>query len=88
MSLDFSLPIILRSTVFDENNGDLQLEKAPKISPRTKHIAVKYHFLRDKIGKEKGIVIEKFNIIDQLAEIFTKGLQIQLFKPLHKRLMG
>jgi hypothetical protein len=44
MSLDFALPSILRSTVFDENNGALQLAKAPKISPRTKQIAVKYHF--------------------------------------------
>ena len=88
MSLDFALPSILRSTVFDESNGALQLAKAPNISPRTKHIAVKYHFFRDKIGKEKVIVNEKVDIVDQLAEIFTKGLQIQLFKPLHKRLMG
>ena len=57
MSLDFALPSILRSTVFEDNNGALQLAKAPNISPRTKHIVVKYHFFRDKIGEEKGIVI-------------------------------
>ena len=88
MSLEFSLPSILRSTVFEENNGALQLAKAPKISPRTKHIAVKYHFFKDKIGEEKGIVIEKVDSVDQLADLFTKGLQIQLFKPLRKRLVG
>ena len=68
--------------MFEDNNGALQLAKAPKILPRTKHIAVKYHFFRDKIGEEKGIVIEKVDSVDQLADLFTKVLQIQLFKPI------
>lgn len=72
LSLDIALPSILRSTVFEDNNGALQLSK---------------ELFQDKIGEEKGIVIEKVDSIDQLADLFTKVLQIQLFKPLQERLM-
>ena len=74
--------------MFEDNNGALQLKTAQKIQPRTKNIAVKYHFFWDGIGEEKSIAIEKFDSVDQLANLFTKGLQIQLFKPIQKRLMG
>ena len=59
MSLDFALQIILKSTVFGENNGAPQLEKTPNNSPRNKNIAFKYHIFQDKIGEEKVIGIEK-----------------------------
>ena len=48
--LNFSNPAILYSTVFEDNQGALQLATAPKITPRTKHIAAKYHLFKDKIG--------------------------------------
>ena len=56
MGLKYTQPTLLHSTVFEDNNGALQLAQSPKISPRTKHIAVKYHFFRDKIGEDKGII--------------------------------
>ena len=88
MKLDFVLPSIMHSTVFEDNNGALTLASSPKISPRTKHIAVKYHFFRDKIGVDKGIILEKIDTQNQVADIFTKGLPAQLFEPLPKKLVG
>ena len=88
MSLSFAKPAILHSTVFEDNNGALQLAQAPKTSPRTKHIAVKYHFFRDKIGQEKGVVLEKVDTKAHIADMFTKGLQGQLFVPLRNFPMG
>ena len=88
MKLDFAKPSIMRSKVFEDNNGALQLAQSPKISPRTKHIAVKYHFFREKIGEDKGVVIEKVESINQLADMFTKGLPAQIYEPLRKKLMG
>ena len=51
LKLDFVKPAMLHSTVFEDNNGALGLAKAPKLTPRTKHIAVKYHWFKDNIGK-------------------------------------
>ena len=36
-------------TVFEDNNGALELAKTPKLRPRRKHISLKYHHLRDKV---------------------------------------
>ena len=88
MGLSYIQPMILNSTIFEDNNGALQLAQVPKISPRTKHIAVKYHFFRDKIGEDKGILLKKVESVNQIADLFTKGLTSQLFEPLRKKLMG
>ena len=38
---------ITYSTVFEDNNGAIELANEPKYRPRTKHINVKYHHFRD-----------------------------------------
>ena len=35
---------ITKSTIFEDNNGALQLATVPKMTLRSKHIAIKYHF--------------------------------------------
>ncbi len=86
MKLESSEPIKIWSTVFEDNNGALSLAKSPKITPRTKHIAVKYHFFRSHIGNEHGILLEKIDTLEQIADIFTKGLPMVQFQALRKLL--
>ncbi len=64
-------PIKINSSVFEDNNGALTVALAPKMTPRTKHIAVKYHFFKDHIGEEKGVIIKKIDTDNQIADIFT-----------------
>jgi hypothetical protein len=79
---------MIQSKIFEDNNGTLGLAKSPKLTPRTKHIAVKYHWFKDQIGEEKGFIIEKVESRDQKADIFTKGLPSILFAHVRKLLMG
>ena len=79
---------ILHSTVFEDNNGELGLETSPKMTPRTKHIAIKYHWFRDHIGEDKGIILSKIESENQKAEMLTKGLCEVIFKKLRKFLLG
>jgi hypothetical protein len=88
LNLPFMKPAMVHSTIFEDNNGALGLAKAPKLTPRTKHIAVKYHWFKDQIGKEKGFVIEKVDTHDQKADIFTKGLPAATFEHVRKLVMG
>jgi Reverse transcriptase (RNA-dependent DNA polymerase) len=39
------------SKVFEDNNGALQLARAPRMTPRTKHYGIKYHFFRNHVEK-------------------------------------
>jgi hypothetical protein len=88
MNLDFCRPAILHSTVFEDNNGALSLATSPRINPRTKHIAVKYHHFREHVGEDKGLLIEKIDTAEQKADIFTKGLTKDLQVTIRKLLMG
>ena len=81
-------PSMPNSTVFEDNNGALGWAKAPKLSAQTKNIAAKYDWLKDQIGEEKGIIIEKVESRDQKADIFTKGLPSVIFEHVRKNLMG
>ena len=40
---------IPQSTVFEDNESCLRLANLGKMSPRTKHIGIPYHFFRSKI---------------------------------------
>jgi hypothetical protein len=88
LNLKFTKNTMLHSTVFEDNNGALSLATAPKITPRTKHIAVKYHHFREHIGDDKGIQIVKVDTTEQKADIFTKGLTADIYKKIRKLLMG
>jgi hypothetical protein len=85
-NLDFAKPCITHSTIFEDNNGALTLASSPRITPRTKHIAVKYHFFRSRVGK--GIELAKIDTKEQVADMFTKGLKQDTFCYLRKKLCG
>ena len=81
-------PTLLKSTVWEDNNGAISTAKSPKMTPRTKHIAVKYHCTRGQIGEEKGVVLEKIESKMQKADILTKGLPQEDFERIRFLLCG
>lgn len=92
LSTKMDLPVLkqslVRSTIFEDNMGCLSLVNVPKMSPRNKYLALKYHFFRDHIGEEKGIVARYIPTLQQRADIFTKGLPPTQFAVIRKLLMG
>ena len=78
---------IPKSTVFEDNNACLKFATMPKMSPRTKHIAIPYHFFRSKV-KELEIDVVPIDTKLQLADQFTKGLPEAKFKSDRRVLMG
>jgi hypothetical protein len=77
----------VKCKLFEDNNGALELARAPKYRPRTKHIAIKYHHFREHV--KKGLVsINAIDTKEQIADIFTKGLPTISFKYLRRHLMG
>ena len=79
---------LVRSTVFDDSTGCLSLVNVPKMSPRNKYLALKYHFFRSNIGEDKGIVAKYVNTKEQRADIFTKSMPAEGFRNIRKLLMG
>ena len=59
------------TTLFCDNQGAIALtSERSKQHQRTKHIDVRYHFVRE----QKDIIFEYVNTKDNLADIFTKSL--------------
>jgi hypothetical protein len=68
-----------------DNESAIRMANNPVEHSRTKHIAIRYHFLRDH--QQKGdIEIAYINTKDQLADIFTKPLDEQSFTKLMNEL--
>jgi len=88
LKLDIASPSLVRSTVFEDNQGCLSLVNVPKMSPRNKYLALKYHFFRSNIGEDKGIVARYICSEVQKADVFTKSLPSVDFKRIRKLLMG
>ena len=80
-------PTVKRKS-FEDNNGALELARAPKYRPRTKHIALKYHHFRNVV-KEGRVEILPIDTKQQIADIFTKSISdVVLFKYLRHKLLG
>ena len=75
------------SKVFEDNSACLKHAMMPKLSPRTKHIGIPYHFFRTEVVKG-NISVLPIDTNDQLADQFTKGLPHPKFVNLRKRLLG
>jgi hypothetical protein len=75
------------STIFEDNKGCVELVVAPKMRPRTKHIAIKYHHFRSHIANG-DIKIQWIDTKSQLADIFTKPLAEIAFTSLRTVLLG
>ena len=64
--------IAIKSTVFKDNNGAIVTANAVKTTPCTKHIAVKYHFFKSRIGEDSKIELVNIDTNLQKEDIFTK----------------
>jgi hypothetical protein len=87
VSVGTALHTIPQSTVFEDNNACLKFARMPKLTPRTKHIGVPYHWFRTQV-ENLEIHIERVDTSMQLGDQFTKGLTTDLFRVARKSLMG
>lgn len=59
--------------LFIDNEAALSLSKNPKFHTRTKHIDVKYHFIRDATAN-KHVNTQRVDTRNNVADILTKGM--------------
>lgn len=73
------------TTIFYDNNSTIKLSKNPILHGRSKHIDVKYHFLRE-LTRNGTLDLIYCRSEDQIADIFTKSLKWPMFQRLRKLL--
>lgn len=71
--------------IYCENRSAIALTKNPIQHGRTKHIDIRFHFIRS-LFTECSISLRYRNIEDQMADILTKSLPTQKFRYLRMML--
>jgi hypothetical protein len=71
--------------IYFDNTSAISISKNPVMHSKTKHIPIKYHFLREQVA-EKNIRVEYVGTKEQVADIFTKPLPQEAFEYLRQRL--
>ena len=74
-------------TVWEDNRSCIKVAESPKFTPRTKHIALKYHHFRQFV-LNKTVRINPIDTLEQNADIFTKPLADVKFAYLRKKVCG
>jgi len=72
-------------TIYCDNTSAISISKNPVTHSKTKHIPIKYHFLRDQV-LNKQIKLEYIGTKNQIADIFTKPLPTMQFENLRNQL--
>jgi hypothetical protein len=79
----------IKSTIWEDNAACLTLASSdpPRMTPRSKSIAVKYHWFREHLIP--GLIeIHAIGTLDQAADIFTKATSQATFERLRFMLLG
>ena len=65
--------------IYCDNQGAIALAKDPKFHPRTKHIAIQHHWVREKIA-EQEVDLQYVETNRQIADGLTKALPKDSFE--------
>ena len=79
---DYGIPQETMS-VFCDNTSAINLSNNPIQHSKSKHIAIRYHFIHDLV-EDKIVCLEFIPMDNQKADIFTKPLDDPWFELLHK----
>ena len=81
MQVEYDEPI----PIYCDNTSAINISKNLVIHSKTKHIPIKYHFLREQVV-ENNIKVEYEGTKEQEENIFTKPLPREAFEYLRQRL--
>jgi len=74
------------TTIYCDNSLTIELSKNPILHGRSKHIDIRFHFLRE-LTKDGIVKMVHCNTQEQIADIMTKPLKMDMFIKL-RSLMG
>ncbi|WJX12010.1 phytanoyl-CoA dioxygenase [Trifolium repens] len=72
-------------TLYCDNMSAINISKNPFQHSKTKHIDICHHFIRDLV-ENKVVTMEHVGTKEQVADIFTKALDVVQFEKLRGKL--
>jgi hypothetical protein len=87
LAKDFSIDVVTPALIYEDNKGAIAMSINPVLHQASKHIAIKHHFIREKIDHE-DIHLEYISTSRMLADALTKPLTFPTFERLRGALLG
>ena len=84
---DLGFPQVGATVIFEDNQGCIALSDNPVFHKRSKHIDIRYHFIRERAASGE-IKLRYVATEHQLADLLTKGLAGPRTIALRSRIMG
>ena len=78
---------VTKTPLYGDNQGSLALAKNPSDHQKSKHIEVRYFFVRQKVD-EGRVQVMYVKTTDQLADVLTKALDAKQHERLSLIIMG
>ena len=69
--------------IYDDNQSTIAMAKDPQFHGKSKHIDIKYHFIRDHVTK-RSLELKYCKSANMAADIMIKGLTGECFEKLRK----
>ena len=79
--VNYEEPIVIHY----ENTSTINISKNPIMHSKTKHIPIKYDFLRDQVS-QKVVKLEYIDTKEHIVDIFTKPLPKEAFEHIRRKL--
>lgn len=75
----------VKPIIYADNQSAIRLVKNPEFHKRSKHIDVRYHYVREQYAERK-FMVEYARSENQLADIMTKPIPRRQFEYLREKL--
>jgi hypothetical protein len=85
--LTLGVDISQGTVIYEDNQAAIKIAENPVLHDRTKHIDIRYHFVRELVESLK-IDVVYLKIKDMLADLLTKAVSKAVHNTLVGRLMG
>lgn len=73
------------TVIFCDNSSTIKLAMNPVLHGRSKHIQVRFHFLRN-LANDGVVTLRHCGTHDQVADVFTKPLKLESFQRMREQL--
>ena len=87
LMLSLGLEVPGKTVIYEDNQAAIKIAENPVLHDRTKHIDIRYHFVRELVESLK-IDVVYCSTLDMIADLMTKAVGGIIFHRLFPRLMG
>ena len=87
MAMEEMFECVMPGVLYEDNEAAIYLAKNQHVTPRTKHIDIRMHYIREHVKNNWGTIV-KIRSEDNFADVLTKNVSVKIFEKLGKGMIN